>query len=142
MALVCKNNGHYIKVDEKGNFEFYPSLESRARIKSAVDSAVIIAKYQEIIKELEADEERRYYDSENFSAEYDPWLAEFQRYLNDLSDYNYGKRYPLMQKYYPNVSDSIPEIIEAGSIYAEKATIEDMYIYAKEKKYWGDTEDA
>ena len=131
----------YIKLNLDGTFEIYASQEARLRVKQATPCETILEKYRTVARELEADLEFRYYDPEGFAQKYDPWIAEHQRYEYNLSLYITDEEYPLMAEYYSDVADSIPQIVEAGSIDISDETVAKIYIKAKQRNYWGDTLD-
>lgn len=140
MALLNLDN-KYIKLNSDGTFEIYASKEARLRTKQCTESGVILEKYRFIAQELEADLEFRYFDPTGFAHKYDPWIAEYLRYEYNLSMHIVGETYPLMSEFYPDVADSIPQIIESGSIDLSGDALTELYTKAKERKYWGDTLD-
>lgn len=140
MAFLNSAN-KYIKLNLDGAFEIYSSQEARLRVKQATPCEIIIEKYRTIARELEADLEFRYFDPIGFAHKYDPWIAEYLRYEYNLSMYIVGEDYPLMSEFYPDVADSIPHIIESGSIDLSGEALTELYNKAKERKYWGDTLD-
>jgi uncharacterized membrane protein len=68
MALLNSNN-RYIKLEKDGNYKIYASEEARKRIKESTPGETILAKYRELLKNLEGPEqaEFRYYDPEGFA---------------------------------------------------------------------------
>ena len=140
MALLNLAN-KYIKLNSDGTFEIYASKEARLRVKQCTDSNTILEKYRAVARELEADVELRYFDPTGFAKKYDPWIAEYLRYDYNLSMHIVDGDYPLMAEYYPDVADSIPNIIESGSIDLSEDTADEIYNKAKQRKYWGDTLD-
>lgn len=143
MALI-NSKGKYIKLDKDGYYEVYTSEEARKRLKASTSGEIILAKYRELLAELESPEqaEFRYYDPEGFAAIYDPLDIEYHRYWYNFDNYITGEEYPIMAKIYPDVADSIPEIIEAACIPQTNKDVEEAYIKAKQLKRFGETTDA
>lgn len=142
MALI-NSKGKYIKLGKDGTYEVYPSEEARKRLKASTSGDVILAKYRELIRELEKPEqdEFRYYDPDSFTAIYDPLVEEYYRYWYNFDNYIIGQEYPIMAEIYPDIADSIPEIIEAACIPHEYKDVEEAYIKAKQLKRFGETLD-
>lgn len=140
MALLNDKN-EYIKVNTNGSYDIYATEKDRENIKTSTPSEVIKAKYIQIIASLEADEERQYYDSHAWNVEYLDWRGEYNRYLYDIQLAKGATSYPLMEQYYPDIAKTVPNIIQSGSIVVEAETGEEIYEIAKERKYWGETED-
>lgn len=61
------------------------------------------------------------------------------RYIYDLQNHILGNSYPLMAQHFPDIADSIPAIIESGSLVIGA---DNLYPLAKERGYFGETEDA
>ena len=143
MALI-NNSGYYIKLNSDGTFEMYSSEVDRLKLKAATDSSLILQKYIEILLDLQSEKyaEMRYYDRESWSQQYDSWLSEFNRYDNNLIQHITTETYPLMAEYYPDVADSIPNIILTGTMGQHADTAEQNYDVAKKYKTWGETIDA
>jgi hypothetical protein len=143
MALINSSN-RYIKLDKDGYYEVYSSEEARKKVKESTSGEVILSKYRELLAELEqpAQDEFRYYDPEGFAAIYDPLDLEYHRYWYNFDNYIIGQEYPIMAQIYPDVADSIPEIIEAGCIPQTNNDAEEAYIKAKQIKRFGETLDA
>lgn len=140
MALT-NSQDRYIRLLSDGTYLVYASKADRDREKGAPKSEVIISRYVEIIDSLLADEERQYYDTEAWDEEYSGWNNERQRYLYDLQNFNTGNDYPFMEALIPGVADSIPKIIESGNLLVETRKVEMMYTLAKDRQYFGETED-
>jgi len=119
MALLNQDK-KYIKVNIDGSFDIYPTKEFRDKVKRASPFEIIKNKYEEIIRELREDYERQYYDTEAWNNEYISWTDEFNRYMYDYQLKKGGKEYPLIKEYYSDVSDSIPNILQSGSICVNK----------------------
>ena len=49
--------------------------------------------------------------------------------------------FPLMREFYPDVKDSIPDIVEMVFLPLEGASLEEKYLSAKKDKYFGKTKD-
>lgn len=141
MALINLKN-KYIKLYEDGLYEVYASEEARQRFKESTASEIIINKYLELISELEAQEEFRYYDPKGFAASYMPLVSEYETYRYNLANYITSQEYPIIATYYPDVASSIPEIIEAGYISLSGEDLENIYVAAKQVKRFGETTDA
>ena len=143
MALI-NSNGNYIKLAKDGTYEIYASEEARNRLKNCTSAETVLAKYRELITELEKPEQLdfRYYDPENFAAIYDPLEEEYHRYWYNFNNHIIGQEYPIMAKYYSDVAYSIPEIIEIARIPKEYKDVEEAYIKAKQIKRFGETIDA
>ena len=140
MALLNQSE-EYIKLNTNGSYDIYASLEDRENVKNSTPFEIIKNKYQEIIETYISDEERQYYDATAWQQEYWAWDEEYQRYLYDAQLAKGATAYPLMEQYYPDIAKTIPNIIQSGSIVVEAETGEEIYEIAKERKYWGETED-
>ncbi len=141
MALINSEN-LYIKLEAEGGFEIYSSEAARLKIKQSTKGEVILAKYRELITELEQQEEFRYYDPKGFVAQYDPLQKEYQRYCYNFTQHIVGQEYPIMAAIYSDVADSIPEIVEAGRTLLTGNSLEEIYLNAKQVKRFGETTDA
>lgn len=140
MALLNSKN-RYIKLETDGSYEVYASEEARARAKQSTSGDMILAKYRELIADLDKQEEFRYYDPEGFAAQYDPLQEEYYRYWYNFTNYITGQEYPIIAKVFPDVVDSIPEIIEAGMVLLSGNNLEEVYLNAKQVKRFGETTD-
>jgi hypothetical protein len=140
MALIDQE-GKYIKLSQKGEFEIYTSEEARIKVKNSIPGEAILNKYLELIKNLELQEERRYYDPD-WHKEYIALCTEYQDYRYDLNNCITGKEYPIMASFYPDITNSIPDIICKGIINMSVCSVEEAYTDAKQSKYWGETVDA
>lgn len=140
MALLNKEE-NYIKVNNDGSYDIYENAIEREKVKSAPSHEVIVSKYQGILETLDADEERKYYDITNWQEEYYAWSNEMQRYIYDYQMKKGAGEYPLMTQYFENIKDTIPNIIQSGSIEIKTDTTKEIYELSKERKYWGETED-
>jgi hypothetical protein len=143
MALI-NLNGKYIKLYEDGRYEMYTSEAARKKLKESTPGKVILNKYEELIADLEKPEqaEFRYYDPEGFAAIYDPLVQEYRDYQYNFDNYITGQEYPIMAEYYPDVADSIPELVVAARISQLGESLEESYIKAKQVKRFGETTDA
>lgn len=143
MALINKL-GQYIRLGENDSFEVYTSAEARQRFKVAPASTDILIKYKQVLQEFESPEfdEFRYYNSDEYDAQYQAWLQEYHTYFYNLVNYVFGQEYPLMSQYYPNVKDSIPEIVAAGTFGQQSLPVAEAYEAAKKYNNWGETTDA
>lgn len=146
MALLNSDN-KYIRVLEDGSYFVYPSVSAREREKNATSSSLIIEEYKSRLKSLEDDLERRDYDTDNWNAEWSSLNEEYLKYLYNLEFFKYDAEssYLIMAQVYPDVRDSIPEIIESGQIMVSPNTsiesVDDRYEFFKEKEFFGMTED-
>lgn len=142
MALI-NSNGKYIKLEADGNYVVYASEDARNRTKNSVSSDVVLAKYRELLIDLASQEEFRCYAPDQYDAIYKPLIDEYTRYEKDLLSHTIGNQYPIMAEIYPNVSDSIHEIIEAGCIIRDASeSVDQAYERAKRIKRFGETTDA
>lgn len=144
MAFINKDN-RYIKVLEDGSYFVYSSKEAREREKEATSSSIIIKKYNELIQKLLANKKKREKNPDSWIKEYTDLTNEYMLYNNSLNNFKYNpdSLYPIMAKYYPDVADSIPDIIEAGMtiVSGDSNSIEDTYNIFKERGRFGETED-
>ncbi len=141
MALI-NSKGNYIKLELDGKYIIYASAEARKKIKESTPGETILLKYKELLADLLGQEEFKYYDPEGFYEVYQPLAEEYSKYEEDLKYSTTGNSYPIMSKIYPDVSESIPEIIGAGRICRSNKSVEDAYIKAKQIKRFGETTDA
>lgn len=142
MALLNTKN-YYIKLSEDGSYEVWASKEARDKVKNSTPSEYILAKYKELISNLEAQEDFAYYDKETFFNQYISLLNEYDRYQYNLNHYIVDQDYPIMSEYYIDVCNTIPEIIESARILSDEAiNLEAAYKKAKEVKRFGETTDA
>lgn len=145
MALLSEN-GMYIRILPDGqSYEIYATKGKRDKVKNAPTYEEVLAKYDELFKTKIPTEEALYYLTEEQIKKQFPhwkeWQDERREYIYDYQLKHGGKRYPLMEEYLPNVSDSIPDIIQSGSIAALSSEIVESYQKAKNGLYWGQTED-
>ena len=141
MALI-NSKGKYIKVYKNGHYEIYVTEAARKKVKESTPSSVIVQKYCELLDDLNAQEERRYYDPIGFAEERYELETEFARYRYNLNCHIVDQEYPIMANIYPDVANSIPEIIEAGTLKQTEETLEAAYKSFKQLKCWGETIDA
>lgn len=143
MALI-NETGQYIRLCEEDRFEIYTSSEARQRFKNAPQADEIVKKYVQILTTLDSPEcdEFRYYNSEEFSTLYSGWQNEFHQYYHNLLHGVFGQDYPLMAEYFPNVRDSIPEILMKGMLGQQRLPVAEAYVAAKENRTYGETIDA
>lgn len=163
MAFLKDNK--YIRLLEDGSFKVYSSAEKRAQHKNATSSEVILAKYQELRADLNTQLTQIVLDAgytqedianpdlhdilivlpgiQNLVKELEELNDELYEYESDLSNEQGAKHdFPLIAKFYPDVKDSIPEIIEGANIGIWKSSkLADMYEEAKAKHRFGETED-
>lgn len=71
------------------------------------------------------------------------WRKEYCNYRNDVAlGLGAQHSYPLMEEYYSNVGDSVPDIIEGGQIPMDVSDVSEVYEIVKENKNFGETKDA
>lgn len=140
MALLTLES-KYIKLYANGMFEIYKNKAARDAVKNGISSKEVLEKYNNILQTLDADKEFKYYNPAEFAIQYDGWRAEFERYSYNLDLYRVGEVYPLMASIYPDVADSIPNILEAGQIDIAEDTVDKLYLRVKERGYWAETSD-
>lgn len=144
MALLTQD-GKYIRILPDGkNYEIYSSKEKRDKAKNAPSFEEVLAKYNELCETKLPSEEALYYLTEEQLQEqfpnYKEWEDECQRYVYNNHIQKANQFYPLMAEYIPNVSDSIVDTIQRGSIKALPKDIVESYTQAKNDKYFGNTE--
>lgn len=140
MALKIINSNYYIKVTIKGVYYIYESPQARSIEKKATSPIIINNKYKELISNLEADHEQRYYDPK-VQQFYTELCLEHSRYLENYFSKITTEKYPLMQKYIKDVNKSIPKIIATGKYKVKGNTLEEVYNFVKKCKFFGETED-
>lgn len=160
MALI-NDISNYIKVYADGRYEVYASQESRETLKEHTDSSKIIKKYNELMKRCES-KFNAYLEKNGITItklnakkifEEHPTLAklndECSCICNELSCYEYDlhvangphHEFPIIEKYFDDVKDTIPTIIEKGKVSIESKTIDEAYDKLKKLKRFGDTID-
>lgn len=163
MAFLNSKN-KYIRLKENGRVDIYSSQEARERRKTATDSDIIFNKYQEIIDEqikniydyveanniditeMSPEKEQEILDNHPYIASCayvaNKWSAEKYQYEDDFYAHKgCTKKFPLMETYFPDIQDSIPDIIEMVFIPWNTEKIEEIYQQAKERKIFGETKD-
>lgn len=145
MALLSEN-GMYIRILPDGqSYEIYATKGKRDKVKIAPTYEEVLAKYDELFKTKIPTEEALYYLTEEQIKKQFPlwkeWKNERERYIYAYQQKHGWNEYPLMAQYIPNVCDSVPDIIQSGSISALPNEIIESYQKAKEGLYWGQTED-
>ena len=137
MALLLPNNT-YFKIDIDGNYTIYKNKTARNRIKRSSSPEKIIQKYDEIIKSIYS-QERNYYDYAGMTAELHIWETELASYMTDLKNHTLGNEYPLIPQYFPDVSKTIPDVIETGRLgLADRYnTLEEIYNCIKDHEILG-----
>lgn len=144
MALLTKE-GYYVRLMDNGNYEIYRTKEDRDKVKNSSHTyEEVLARYNELINELCPDEEDLYYLSKEEIEEQFPLypgiINESIRYAYDCQLKHGGGSYPIIERYIPDASESIPNLIESGSIFTGADTPE-SYEKAKKNMNWGETED-
>lgn len=140
MALLIKDS--YIKLDIDGTYTIYKTKAARNRIKKTTNFEDVINKYYEILDKLTLPE--YIYYNQNAYKEIAIWKAEFNYYYYNLTNSIYGAKYPLMEKYIPDIAKTIPEIISTGKLgylAARVNTLEELYKLVKEKEIFGPKEE-
>ena len=161
MALLNIQN-KYIKLYINGEYEIYESIEDRNSNKNAIYFEDVIKKYEEL-KENSTQELNQYTNTLNLTdddyknndkldtllkkdlklkhlVEYDINLnIEYNNYLYALQCKNKKLySYPIMEKIYFNVKESIPHVIEAGVINLKGNSLEEIYNNAKIENVFGE----
>jgi hypothetical protein len=140
MALKKLNNGQYIKVELDGTVSIYKTRAERLREKRAPLFEVVRAKYKIIIHELQKNKERLYYDPA-YALLLQQWEAEFEKYIEAHRVGHKNKNFPLMSQYFPNVSDSLPELICKCQVGVSGTTLAEVYESVRRNGYFGEVED-
>ena len=163
MALLTKLK-KYVQLKDDGIIEIHRSIEDRLKQKLATPSSVILKTYDE---KINAEVEKMYqHIKENglnpdtlSKEEYealaatDPFIIEHSKIANDWgyekflyqtdleAEKGATKTFPLMAEIYKDVANSIPYIIEKAKTCWDADNIIDIYMEAKEKLRFGETED-
>ena len=163
MALLNKLK-RYIKLEEDGIIEIHRSIEDRLKQKLATPASTILNTYDEkinaevekmyqYVKEKGLDPDNLTEEEYNSLATADPFVIEHSKIANDWGYEKFlyqtdletkkgaTKAFPLMAEIYKDVADSIPYIIERAKTCFEANNIVDIYMEAKEKLMFGETED-
>lgn len=164
MALKKLDNSKYIKLDGDGSIIVYSSLEKRLKQKQATSSSLILEKYNELITSIDnkinelvishgyTEEDRGNEDMCEILMAL-PGLRELMDeagiiasekfcYQDDLEAENGTDHdFPIISKFFPDVKDSIPDIVERANVVWTSKNIEDIYKEAKVKSRFGETED-
>lgn len=162
MALLKDNK--YIKLFEDGSFKIYESISARNKHKNAISSDIVFKKYDELVEDLDK-ELRTLVSSYGYPEDavtkkelHDelmalPGVAEICKKIEEIDDEEYhyhndlceecGAKhdFPIVAKFFADVKDSIPNIIEKAGTFWNSTTLEEMYKEAKEKLRFGETED-
>lgn len=163
MALLSEKE-YYIRLKENNRVDFYRSREVRERRKKATDSDYIYKKYDEVIQDL-TNQIYKYVEENNINIEdwdqekqelvlqqhpvlknivdkANAWTEELYHYDILFTAHNGTDRdFPLMKEFYPDVKDSIPDIVEMVFLPLEGKSLEEKYICAKKDRYFGETKD-
>ena len=134
MALLIKDN-YYFKINLDGSYFIYKNKTARNKEKKAPKPEVIIAKYKEIIAEITSIEYQRYHEK---TGDEQAWIEECQKYCLNLQNHKGGEKYPLMEQYFADVANSIPEIVSRGTIGIQAKTLKELYNYLKQKNIFGE----
>ena len=163
MALLNKLK-NYIKLKEDGIIEIHRSIEDRLKQKLSTPASTILNTYDE---KINAEVEKMYQhvkekglDINNLTEEEynslvttDPFIIEHSKIANDWgyekflyqtdleAEKGATKAFPLMAELYKDVANSIPYIIERSKTCWDSNNVIDMYMEAKEKLRFGETED-
>ena len=140
MALKELSTNYYIKIDLTGEFSVYKSIQDRKLEKKATSFKRVVLTYKTILKQLENDRERLYYDPD-FPQIIKAWHLEYEDYVNTHINGIGGKKFPLIKQYIKDVEKSLPEIVYKGCLGVTGVTVKDVYEYAKTQNFFGDTED-
>lgn len=135
MALQLKDKT-YLKIDTEGNYIIYKNKTARNKEKK-ISSQEIINKYKKILENYHLDAELVYY-APDIIKEYMDWKSEYDNYLTALQYRDFKFEFPLISNYFSNVKDSLPIIIEHGTIGVPKnKSIEEIYTYIKQQEIFG-----
>lgn len=163
MALLNKLK-NYVQLKEGGIIEIHRSIEDRLKQKLATSASVILKTYDEkinaevekiyqYIKEKGLDPDNLTEEEHELLVTTDPFIIEHSKiannweyekflYQTDLeAEKGATQAFPLMAEIYKDVANSIPYIIEKAKTYWDATTIIDIYMEAKEKLRFGETED-
>lgn len=161
MALLIKKN-QYLRMllDDEMNFEIYASQDDRLRYKNATSSNLIIDKYLELIasaktifldyiKSNKIDITKIYSLVETDAVlkklmdEFNLIYSEYCAYIEALRlNKNNLSNFEIMKQYYPDVADSIPNIVKSGYIcMSDHDNLESLYNEIKTSKLFGKTSD-
>ena len=164
MALKKLDNNNYIKLDSDGSIVVYSNLEKRLKQKQATSSSLILEKYDELINAVDDkihdlivahgySEEDRANEDLGETLHNLPGMKElieemgtisFEKfcYQDDLEAENGATHdFLIISKFFPDIKDSIPEIIERANVVWASKSVEDVYKEAKVKSRFGETED-
>lgn len=164
MALKLKKTNQYIRLLENGDVEVYSSQESRIRQKESISSTEVLLKYDELISEWDLKLRKLIlsygYTEEALTDEalHDelmaiPGVADICKKIEEIDDEEYlysldlsqktgaKHEFPIMTKFFPDIKNSIPELLGKVSVRWNSASIQDIYNEAKFKKRFGETED-
>lgn len=139
MALLIKDK-YYLKININGEYLLYESEKNRNAVKNATSFITILKKYSEIIRTMLSDTERRYYDP-SFSIEIQDWIDESNLYRACLDNGDTTKKFPLMKKYFKDINNSIPKIIQCGKLGIKANSLEEMYNKIKQFKIFGNEDE-
>lgn len=140
MALKKLKHKHYIRLELDGTFIIYKTTRGRTLEKSAPAYAEVVAKYEQIITRFHANKERLYYDH-SFYLLMQQWEEEYEKYQQMHRLGKACKEFPLMARYIPNISDSLPEILCIGKVGVTGNTLAEIYESAKRCGYFGEVTD-
>ena len=134
MALIIKNN-NYLRIDGNGNYIIYKNKTARNKEKKSLP---ILAKYNEILTELEKDtQEKAYYDPEYLRTRL-AWENELLLYKQSISCNINTNKFPLIEQYFPDINQTIPTIIQKGKIWVpQNLTQEEVYNFIKKYEIFG-----
>lgn len=163
MALLTKLK-KYVQLKDDGIIEIHRSIEDRLKQKLATPSSVILKAYDEkintevekmyqYVKEKGLDIDNLTEEEYEVLATTDPFIIEHSKIANDWgyekflyqtdleAEKGTTRAFPLMAEIYKDVANSIPYIIEKSKTYWDADNIIDIYMEAKEKLRFGETED-
>jgi len=138
MGLILKDN-KYLKIDIYGNYIIYKNKTSRVKEKQATNPELILKKYDEIINETSSWEYVRYHEKTGLEKQ---WIIEYNEYHYNLINHIMGGKYPLMAEYFPDIEDTISEIITRGQLPLRTKTLKEMYNKIKDLNLFEEAKNA
>jgi hypothetical protein len=140
MALKKVNESSYIKIELDGSFKIYRSSLEREKEKQASSFVKINSLYRSILKQLRENKERQYYDPEFCQLLY-AWEFEYNKYTQAHYEGKHAEGFPLMSKYFPDIENSLPDLVIRGRAGVIGNTLEEVYTNLKNCGYFGEVED-
>lgn len=162
--MALKVNNQYIRLLQNGDVEVYSNIEARNSYKEATSSKKILEKYNELsanwdtkLRELVIlhgySEEALYDESLRDELILLPGIKEICDELEKIGDEEYlynsdlhyekgaNHDFPIIAEFFPDVKNSIPNIVSRATLLWESKNLSDIYKEAKAKNRFGVTED-